>query len=537
MGSSHTRRWTGIAAAVAVAVCMTGAVPAGAAAATFLVAEDGADTGDCTVDACATVQYAIDQHRLAPAPDDVIQIGPGEFVGNVEAEDPLDDGLTISGTLTGREPATTLHGEDDGAVVGGSPTGIAVLLGGCGSTGTELRDVSVDTVGADPSVQALELDGGSDVTNVRAANQPGNTAFAVLSACGPGSVVQRSEITADDDELPVVAFDGIRFVRSTATSQSELSPALAQIPGGLPNTHLLIKRSTLSLPETSTVETVFAGSRLTLDSSLVTGGGAGVYATDDALINNSTIDAGEAGVSDPLTPSLFLDSFTDFADVSVESAILVDGIEAPSGDGEAVCTHSDLPPAEQGGDYVVDCPTGPGTTNTTTDPSDLFVGGTPYDWTLAPGSSGIDTGAPGDPAPGLAVRDLVNKPRRAAGTGATCPDGIRDKGAYEFVGPPCELSAPTLLDAADPHPLDRLTATRGGWSNLPTRFALTWLSCDAAGDNCTEVGPPPRTGIGYTIRDRDLGHTIRVQVVARNAAGDSAPALSAPSGVVTRPPS
>ena len=366
MGSSQIWRWTGI---LAVAACLCAVAPAGATAATYLVAEDGTDTGDCTVDPCATVQYAIDQHRVAPTPVDVIEIGPGDFVGNVAADDPLDEGLVIRGTLVGGQLATTLHGEDDGAVVGGFPTGIAVLLGGCGLEATDLRDLGVDTAAADPSVQAIELDGGSDLTNVDATNQPGSSAFAVLSACGRGSVVRRSEVSAEGDEIPVVAFDGIRLFRSTATSQSELSPALAQIPGGRPSALLRITRSIVSLPETSTVETVFSGSRLTIDSSLVTGGGAGIYATDDALISNTTVDAGEAGVSDPLTPSLFLDSFTDFADVSVESSILVDGIQAPNGDGEAVCAHSDLPPAEQGGDYVVDCPTGPGTTNTTTDPS------------------------------------------------------------------------------------------------------------------------------------------------------------------------
>ncbi len=499
MGSSQIWRSTGI---LAVAACLCAVAPAGATAATYLVAEDGTDTGDCTVDPCATVQYAIDQHRVAPTPEDVIQIGPGDFVGNVAADDPLDEGLVIRGTLAGRELSTTLHGEGDGAVVGGFPTGIAVLLGGCGLEETELRDLGVDTAEADPSVQAIELDGGSDLTNVDATNQPDSAAFAVLSVCGRGSVVQRSEFVAGGDEIPVVAFDGLRFFRSTATSQSELSPALTQIPGGRPSTLLRIKRSIISLPETSPVETVTGGSRVTIDSSLVTGGGTGIYATDDALISNTTIDAGQAGVSDPLTPSLVLDSFTDFADVSVESSILVDGLQAPGGDGEAVCTHSDLPPAEQGGDYVVDCPTGPGTTNTTTDPADLFVGGAPYDWMPAPGSPAIDTGGPGDPPAGLAVRDLANKPRRAAGTAATCPDGIRDKGAYEFVGPPCELSPPTLVAAGNPHPGERLTSTSGTWSNLPAAYVRTWLSCDGAGDNCTEVAPP-RTGVGYTVRSRD----------------------------------
>ena len=176
-------------------------------------------------------------------------------------------------------------------------------------------------------------------------------------------------------------------------------------------------------------------------------------------------------MSDPLTPSLFLDSFTDFADVSVESAILVDGIEAPSGDGEAVCTHSDLPPAEQGGDYVVDCPTGPGTTNTTTDPADLFVGGAPYDWMLAPGSPAIDTGGPGDPPAGLAVRDLANKPRRAAGTAATCPDGDPRQGRLRVRRPALRALSPHPARRRQPapaRPADRDQGRRGATSRPAT---------------------------------------------------------------------
>ena len=170
---------------------------------------------------------------------------------------------------------------------------------------TELRDLGVDTADADPSVQAIELDGGSDLTNVDATNQPGIQRFAVLSACVAGKRraavgVRRRRTTSS------------RSWRSTASASSaRRRPASRSSPRRWPSsrrpphTLLRIKRSIMSLPETSTVETVSGGSRVTIDSSLVTGGGAGIYATDDALISNTTIDAGQAGVSDPLTPSLF----------------------------------------------------------------------------------------------------------------------------------------------------------------------------------------------------------------------------------------
>ena len=99
------------------------------------------------------------------------------------------------------------------------------------------------------------------------------------------------------------------------------------------------------------------------------------------------------------------------------------------------------------------------------------------------------------------------------------------------------MSAPTLIDADAPHPGNRVESTGGTWTNSPTHRARTWLRCDAAGDNCVEIGPPRRAGRGYPVTGRDLGHTLRLQVVPSNAAGDSQPALSAPSGIVTRPTS
>ena len=40
----------------------------------------------------------------------------------------------------------------------------------------------------------------------------------------------------------------------------------------------------------------------------------------------------------------------------------------------------------------------------------------------------------------------------------------------------------------------------------------------------------------YTVRGSDLDHTLRLQVIATNAAGDSDPATSDPTGVVSNPP-
>ncbi|MGH8986029.1 MAG: hypothetical protein ACRDY6_19440, partial [Acidimicrobiia bacterium] len=80
-----------------------------------------------------------------------------------------------------------------------------------------------------------------------------------------------------------------------------------------------------------------------------------------------------------------------------------------------------------------------------------------------------------------------------------------------------------------------LSSFRGDWSDKPTGFARLWFRCDVDGDDCAEIAPP-KTRKGYTVRGPDLGHTIRVQVIASNAAGDSEPAVSDPTAVVADPP-
>ena len=516
------------------------AVVGSAQATTYFVSETGNDTNPCTqAQPCATVQNAIDEHRNDPQPDDVIDVGPGLFVGNFAADDPDDDGLTIRGTLDGEARQTTLRGVADGA----DDNGVAFPLGvvaGCLPSEVRLRNANVDTDGASPGVMALELDGGSDLINVHASNQPGSTADEVVLACERGSVIERSEIVATDDQPAITVVDAIRLIDSTVTAEGVNFPAVNQFSGADPDVELRIRRSRVSTAENSNAPAVSSGSRLEVDSSLITGGAAGVYTADgvDWLINNSTIDAGQAGASDPVnTPSLHSEPFPTW-NADVDNSILVDGIVANDefgGDGTVSCDHSDLPSVDLDPGLVDDCPIGGSSTNTSNPPGDLFVGGAPYDWMLSASSPAIDTAEPGPPPAGLAIRDLAGNPRRAAGTAATCPDGIRDKGAYEFVGPPCVIQPPEILNGDNPTPGTQLSSTRGTWTDKPTGYARLWLRCDAEGEDCVEI-TPPRTRKGYTVRGSDLDHTLRLQVIATNAAGDSEPAVSDPSGVVSEPP-
>jgi hypothetical protein len=74
-----------------------------------------------------------------------------------------------------------------------------------------------------------------------------------------------------------------------------------------------------------------------------------------------------------------------------------------------------------------------------------------------------------------------------------------------------------------------LTGNQGSWANNPTSYDYAWQRCDRTGHNCNSIGPA--RGTSYTLRDDDVGKTIRFRVRARNASG-SDNANSSPTAVV-----
>ena len=87
-----------------------------------------------------------------------------------------------------------------------------------------------------------------------------------------------------------------------------------------------------------------------------------------------------------------------------------------------------------------------------------------------------------------------------------------------------------------------LTAGDGAWDgSLPLTFTYQWLRCDGAGAGCVTI--PGATGSTYDLVPADVGHAIRVEVGAANAAGDDSavsaptvPARPAPPVSTTQPP-
>jgi len=75
---------------------------------------------------------------------------------------------------------------------------------------------------------------------------------------------------------------------------------------------------------------------------------------------------------------------------------------------------------------------------------------------------------------------------------------------------------------------EALTAHNGTWDNAPTTFRYRWLRCNASGFQCLLLAADGST---YRLGQVDLGHTMRVRVIASNADG-AAQARSEPTDVV-----
>ncbi len=78
-----------------------------------------------------------------------------------------------------------------------------------------------------------------------------------------------------------------------------------------------------------------------------------------------------------------------------------------------------------------------------------------------------------------------------------------------------------------------LTEHHGAWENNPTSYKVEWLRCNKEGAECSPISTVSEEQ--YVPESADVGHTIRVSEVAKNAGGPSEPALSTPTPVVVPP--
>ena len=98
-------------------------------------------------------------------------------------------------------------------------------------------------------------------------------------------------------------------------------------------------------------------------------------------------------------------------------------------------------------------------------------------------------------------------------------------------GAPVLTTAPTITGT--PSYGQKLTVTKGTWTNSPTSYSTQWQRCDASANNCVSI--PKATARTYTLIHADQGSTLKVLVTATNARG-SGTATAGPTAVVTGPP-
>lgn len=99
-----------------------------------------------------------------------------------------------------------------------------------------------------------------------------------------------------------------------------------------------------------------------------------------------------------------------------------------------------------------------------------------------------------------------------------------------FPSAPVNTALPTIQGTAAKGVA--LTATPGSWTNEPATFLYQWERC--SGGTCTPISSA--TGQSYTPTSGDVGDTLEVQVTASDVSATSAPAGSAPTGVVSATP-
>src|ERR1700751_1141082 len=114
-----------------------------------------------------------------------------------------------------------------------------------------------------------------------------------------------------------------------------------------------------------------------------------------------------------------------------------------------------------------------------------------------------------------------------AGAGAVAASSIA-AGAAIKANAPSNTSPPTIDGTATQG--QDLSSTTGDWKgSMPLTYAYQWRRCDKNGGSCSGISGA--TASTYTLKNVDVGLTLRGRVTATNSAGSSS-STSVPSAVV-----
>jgi hypothetical protein len=133
----------------------------------------------------------------------------------------------------------------------------------------------------------------------------------------------------------------------------------------------------------------------------------------------------------------------------------------------------------------------------------------------------------------LTTRDVGHRLRVAvAGHNATATTAAVSSAATAVVvpPPPMSVSPPSISGTAIQG--QTLTTAPGNWTGKPNSYYYAWVDCDAAGGNCVFLPVASNTSSTYQLTEGDVGSTMRVEVWAFNAYGETGPVVAAPTVVV-----
>jgi hypothetical protein len=154
-----------------------------------------------------------------------------------------------------------------------------------------------------------------------------------------------------------------------------------------------------------------------------------------------------------------------------------------------------------------------------------------YEWlrcnTTGDGCAAITGAASQSYTPAAADVERALKVRvGASNSGGSGVPAVSEATAGVLPERPANTAAPTISGTTQQRQV--LTAGNGTWTNKPTSYSYQWLRC--AGASCSPISAA--TAPSYKLSSSDVGRSMRAEVIASNAAGPSAPATSAPTGLV-----